>query len=382
MTKKPAPDTPLMNALVLLGLVVERRTAVPILTNVAVTVLNGTLFLEATDLDVEVAIEVEPANVPDYTVTASHETLRNIAAEHDGIVGYSPDLKSTRLVAVADICRYDLATLPACDFPHFSPDFAPAHSFKVPGAQLLADLLAVRFGISTEETRYYLNGVYMHIQPATGASTFDHLRFAATDGYRLFMIQRPLPAGLADMPGVIIPRKVIKVLIAALERDAGDEVTVEIAGGVLRFILPGVTIKAKAIDGTFPDYSRVIPTGNETVLKVKASDLAAAAGAAGAIASERTRALAIHFRDNGESFICAKSPENGEMNMPLPGEVTGPLLPLLGLNVAYLRDCCAPFGDAIVTVAMDGGASPVLIEHAVGPAGYRLTVVQMPMRVS
>lgn len=377
MTKE-LPDTPIMNALELLRLVIERRSSVPILTNVVVKVRDGMLYIIGTDLDVEVAIEVERAGVPDYAVTASHAALHAIAATN-GAPGFTPMDGDTRLSILAADARYSLITLPMSDFPHLTTDKAPDHSFRLPAAHLLADLLAVRHGMSTEETRYYLNGVYMHLFPVS-AGDDAHLRFAATDWHRLFMVARPVPKGLGKMPGVIIPRKVINVLIAALKRDASDDVTVEVSGGMLHFILPGVTITAKAIDGTYPDYNRVIPTANETRLECVAADLARAAECAGALRSERTQTLTICFSKEGGHSIIANSPENGKLVMPLPGKVTGPLFELVGLNAAYLADCLEPFGEATVTLAMQDPVTPVLFSSGEGEAA-RLKVVQMPMRV-
>lgn len=368
------PETPIMNALTLCGSIIDRRNTIPILGNVLIAVRDGRLYMTATDLDCEIAVDVEPANVADFTTTAGHAPLNKIVAVN-GAADFVPG--AGRMVVLTGGPIYTLATLPADDFPTLKKADYP-HSFRVPAADMLADLLAVRAGMSTEETRYYLNGVYMHLSPSE--SDAQHLRFTTTDWHRLFVVRRPMPEGLGDMPGVIIPRRAITALILALEQGGHDDVQIEVMAAFIRFTLAGVTITTKAIDGTFPDYGRVIPSASTLRLTCSAADLIEAADCAAAIASDRSRALKIKFDAAGCHTVTASSPENGEMRMVLRGEVEGALFESIGLSARYLRDCCDPFGDATIVLGMDGAATPVLITAADDPS-RRLTVVQMPMRV-
>lgn len=371
---KELRKTPLRQAVELLAGVVDRRASIPILMNVRIAIGDGRMTLVATDLDLEVSVVAQEGGFSDadaLLTTAPCHVLRNILAVTN-IESIGPMSGAFLTVAAEGDAVYSLSTLPAQDFPLIN-EFKVTHSFRLASADLLADLMAVRAGISTEETRYYLNGVYLHVQEGT-------LRFATTDGHRLFRVIRPLPEGAANMPGTIVPRGAVKTLIAALESiDGNDDVQVEIGDLKVRFTLPGVTILTKAIDGAFPDYGRVIPTSTSGTLKAKASDLIAAAEACGALMNERTRPVQFHFSAD-DSFIRAKSSESGLVCVSMPGTVSGPMPPTLGLNAAYLIDCCTPFGDGEVNVNVSESSAPVLFTCDKGPA-KRLTVVQMPMRV-
>jgi len=138
-------------------------------------------------------------------------------------------------------------------------------------AGVLRDLIdRTRFAISTEETRYYLNGIYIHATESEGQAV---LRAVATDGHRLARVEEPLPEGAKAMPGVIIPRKTVNE-IRKLAEETQDEIVVRLSDTKVQFALGTVTLTSKLIDGTFPEYERVIPRGNDKKLVVPRKDFA------------------------------------------------------------------------------------------------------------
>src|SRR5215831_18010337 len=217
--------------------VVERRNTIPILSNVLLEAADGALALTATDI---VRKLPEGAQVQlDGTGDGAQVTLK------------------------AGRSRFVLATLPKEDFPAMGAGDLP-HQFGIAVQELRNLIDRTRFAISTEETRYYLNGIYLH---ATTSGEVKVLRAVATDGHRLARFEMPLPAGAAEMPGIIVPRKAVGELRKLLD-EADGRVEVALSDAKIRFVVGGVTLTSKLIDGTFPDYQRVIPTGNDKVMEV------------------------------------------------------------------------------------------------------------------
>ena len=270
--------------------VVERKNTIPILANVLLEAEGNEVSLRATDLDIEV-IEKIPAMVEKagaITVSAHmlHEIVRKLP---DGAQpSLHADPASGRLDVVAGRSRFSLATLPREDFPVMaSSEYQCSYAAPAPVLRRLFD--KSKFAVSTEETRYYLNGVYLHIAEENGAKV---LRAVATDGHRLARIDADLPAGADDAPGVIVPRKTVGELRKLLDDDE-TEIAVSVSETKIRFSVEGLVLTSKVIDGSFPDYTRVIPQGNPKRMEVDAADLAAAVDRVATVSQERTRAVKL-----------------------------------------------------------------------------------------
>ena len=239
--------------------VVERRNTIPILANVLIEAEGDSVSFRATDLDIEVVDKatavVERAGATTVSATTLHEIVRKLP---DGaLVALTDDGASGRLTVEAGRSNFSLATLPKEDFPVMaSSEYQSNFSADAPVLRRLFD--KSKFAISTEETRYYLNGVYMHVSDGDGGKV---LRCVATDGHRLARIDADLPDGAADMPGVIVPRKTVAELRKLLDDD-DMKIAVSVSETKVRFATPDITLTSKVIDGTFPDYTRVIPQGN------------------------------------------------------------------------------------------------------------------------
>ena len=272
--------------------VVERRNTIPILANVLIEAEGDTVMFRATDLDIEVVdkapAQVEKAGATTVSAVMLHEIVRKLP---DGaLVTLTEDGASGRLTVEAGRSNFSLATLPKEDFPVMaSSEYSANFSAKASVLRRLFD--KAKFAISTEETRYYLNGVYMHVAEAEDGRM---LRCVATDGHRLARIDAPVPTGAEDMPGVIVPRKTVGELRKLLDDDDMD-IAVSVSETKVRFATPDITLTSKVIDGTFPDYTRVIPTSNTRRLEVDAADFAKAVDRVATVSSERSRAVKLQL---------------------------------------------------------------------------------------
>src|SRR5688572_8382079 len=245
--------------------VVEKRTTIPILSNVLLRASEQGLHFRATDLEREVVEETRADVSQTGAATVPAHTLYDIARKlPDGAqVEIRRDNEKERLILASGHSRFTLQMLAPEDFPDLSPGEL-THRFEIGASDLKRLIEKTRFAISTEETRYYLNGIYLHPASQSGGAT---LRAVATDGHRLAQAELPLPAGADGMPGIILPRKTVHELVRLIE-SSDAKVGVSISVSKARFEIGTVTLTTKLIDGTFPDYARVIPKSNDRVLKV------------------------------------------------------------------------------------------------------------------
>src|SRR6188768_1479623 len=245
--------------------VVERRNTIPILANVLVRAEKSALSLKATDLDLEViestAAEVTPAGSTTVPAHMFYDIVRKLPEGSQVVLESSSD--RAVLAIRAGRSRFTLQTLPESDFPDLAAGDM-THTFTLAASDLKCLIDKTQFAISTEETRYYLNGIYLHV---AGAAKSQTLRAVATDGHRLAQVELPLPQGATGMPGIIVPRKTVGEVQRLIETGEGD-VAVELSSGKIRFTIGNVILTSKLIDGTFPDYARVIPANNDKNLVV------------------------------------------------------------------------------------------------------------------
>ena len=353
--------------------VVERRNTIPILSNVQMDASGGKLRLTATDMDLAV-IESVPATVEtDGNTTAPAHTLYDIVRKlpEGAQVEIDASDGGDQLQLRAGRSRFTLQTLPTSDFPQMTGGDLP-HRFKLPASELRSLIDRTRFAISTEETRYYLNGIYLHMAKK---DNIEMLRAVATDGHRLARVELPLPKGAAGIPGVIVPRKTINELRKLIE-ETGEDVELALSDAKVRFAFDDVELISKLIDGTFPDYDRVIPTGNDKALEVDCDDFAAAVDRVATISTEKSRAVKLHV-ENGIVTLTASSPESGTATEEI--EVNYRQEPIeIGFNARYLLDIAQQIEGETAQFSMADAASPTVIRDADDPSAL---YVLMPMRV-
>ncbi len=355
--------------------VVERRNTIPILSNVLIEASDtGSLRLMATDLDLQIDETVAAAIDQAGSTTVSAHTLFDIARKLPEGSQVELHAAEGRLAIRAGRYNSSLPTLPRDDFPVIAEGELPTQ-FELPAETLKQIIDKTRFAISTEETRYYLNGIFLHVAEDGGSVGQPVLKAAATDGHRLARVTVPRPDGADGMPDVIVPRKCVAELRKLLDEVDGS-VGVSLSGSKVRFDLGQAILTSKLIDGTFPDYSRVIPTGNDKLLKLDPRSFEEGVDRVSTIASEKTRAVKMAV-DRDKITLSVTSPENGTAAEEVPGDYAA--VPLeIGFNSRYLLDILGQIEGDMVEVHLADAAAPTLIrESDKAPALY----VLMPMRV-
>ena len=353
--------------------VVERRNTIPILANVLMSAEGDAVHFKATDLDIEVIdqtpAQVERAGGTTVNAVLLHEIVRKLP---DGaLVQIAEDQAAGRLTVHAGRSHFQLATLSKDDFPMMATaDYQATFSCPAPVLRRLFD--KTRFAISTEETRYYLNGVYLHVAEAEDGRV---LRCVATDGHRLARVDAALPDGAEAMPGVIVPRKTVGELRKLLDDDEA-QIEVSVSETKVRFATPDITLTSKVIDGTFPDYARVIPTANARKLEVDAADFARAVDRVATVSSERSRAVKLSL-DEDRLTLSVNAPDSGNAEEELAVAYADEKLEI-GFNAKYLQEIASQVDRENAVFLFNNAGDPTLMRE--GDDQSAIYVV-MPMRV-
>ena len=352
--------------------VVERRNAIAILSNVLLEAEGGQLKLSTTDMDVSITDAVAAEIAQDGATTAPVHTLYDIVRKlPDGAQVELAMQDSGQLALRAGRSNFTLASLPREDFPMMPHTDLP-HQFTLPAEELRALVDRTRFAISTEETRYYLNGIYCHATEAEGVKV---LRAVATDGHRLARIQMPLPEGAEDMPGIIVPRKAVTELRKLID-ESSDPIDVALSETRIRFTFDQVVLVSKLIDGTFPDYERVIPAENDKLLEVDTKSFAEAVDRVSTISTEKSRAIKLAL-DKGNLVLSATSPDAGTATEEIEVSYSSDAMEI-GFNSRYLLDITHQIEGDGAQLSLSDAASPTIIQDT---ADSSALYVLMPMRV-
>ena len=348
--------------------VVERRNTIPILSNVLLEAgEDGSLRLMATDLDLQVDERVEADVSQAGATTVPAHTFFDIVRKLPEGSQVQLTAADGKMEVVAGRARFNLQTLPRDDFPVIAEGELPTR-FELPAATLRQIIDKTRFAISNEETRYYLMGIFFHVAD-------DKLKAAATDGHRLARVTVDKPEGADGMPDIIVPKKCVMELRKLLDEVEGT-VEVSLSGSKVRYGLGSAVLTSKLIDGTFPDYNRVIPTGNDKLLKVDPKSFMDGVDRVATIASEKTRAVKMAV-DKDKITLSVTSPENGLAVEEVPASYGNDGLEI-GFNARYLMDILHEIeGDTVEVHLADAAAPTLLRENDQSQALY----VLMPMRV-
>ncbi|MBZ9852839.1 DNA polymerase III subunit beta [Mesorhizobium sp. CA13] len=361
----------LLPALALVIKAVERRSTIPVLQNIllAVDASAGTLTLTGTDLDCELrtSLACQAGRDDSFTLPATllHDAVRKMADGAEIAIAAEKDFATVS----AGRARFKIQVLPAADFPAMS-EAGYANTFELDAGALRAMLATVSFAISSEETRYYLNGIHWHVD--------EHLHAVATDGHRLAKFTAQAPQGAAGMPAIIIPRHTVDLIGKILEDKR--PVKVEVSDTRIRLTSGSVSLVSKLIDGTFPDYRRVIPTGNANHFTVDKDALVRAVDRVMTVSSGKGSAVKFSFA--GETLtLTTTNPEAGSANDEIAIDVAEGEAVEIGFNGRYCLDLFGAAEGKRLTFSLDTAGSPTLIRPEDGDPALKPLFVLMPMRV-
>ena len=353
--------------------IVERRNTVPVLSNVRIEAGNNGISFKATDMDTEITEIVDAKILENGAITAPahmlYDIVRKLADGADIELVY-PDEKD-QLSIVSGRSKFSLPTIGIEDFPAISTDSLPT-KFSMKCEELKDVIDRTQFAASTEETRYYLNGLYIHPKDEGGTKV---LRIVATDGHRLACVETPLPSGSENMQGVILPRKTVGEIRKLLDDTSVESVQISLSDSKVRFTLEDITLASKLIDGTYPDYERVIPTNNNKILQINVKELSKAVDRVSVVA-ERTRAIKMIANKN-HVILTTSSPDLGSAIEEIEASYDNESLEI-GYNFRYLLDILAEIKGETVEFSFSDSSSPSVI-HDISDSSA--LYVLMPMRV-
>lgn len=346
--------------------VVERRNTIPILANAMLVAENDSLKIIASDMEIEAQETIATTVIEPGKTTVSASTFYDIVRKLPDGSTVELNLDGGHLEIKAARSRFRLPVLSPDDFPLIKAGELPI-AFEMPAEKLSKMFGSARYAISTEETRYYLNGIFFHVLE-------DELLAVATDGHRLARITSNKPEGI-EIDGIIIPRKCVGEVMKIVDEVEGN-VGIELSAAKIRFTLGNVIITSKVIDGTFPDYKRIIPTANDKIVTVSASELAQGIDRVSTISSERSKNVKITLRTN-KMTLAVTSPEFGTATEEVEVNYAGEDL-VIGFNARYFLDILTQQGKSDIRIAFNDPNSPVLIT---GQDGTGDRAILMPMRV-
>ncbi len=362
----------LLKALSHVQSVVERRGTIPILANVKLEAEGDALQLTATDMDIAVSDRVNAKVATAGAITVPAHMLYDIVRKlPESTVELSKTADATKISIRAGQSNFAVATLAVEDFPLLAEGELP-FNFTLKSEDLKALFDKTRFAISMEETRYYLNGIYLHSAKSNGA---DVLRAVATDGHRLARIEVAQPAGAAGMPGVIVPRKTVTELRKLLDEGA-QQVQISLSDAKIKFVCGSAILLSKLIDGNFPDYERVIPQGNDKVMEVDTAALSSAVDRVSVIASEKSRGIKLAL-ESGKLTLSSSSAEHGTASEELDVQYSADAFDT-GFNARYLLEMLAQIEGDTAQFVLAESTSPALVRDT---ADVGALYVIMPMRV-
>ncbi len=355
--------------------VVERRNTIPILSNVLLSAEGSTLSLSATDLDMEIVDAAEARISQPGQITAPAHTLyeivRKLPEGAEVELRYSSD--DPRLQVQAGRSKFNLPVLPAGDFPVMSAEGLGSR-FVMAAKDLIRLIDNTRFAMSSEETRYYLCGLYLHTVVEDGRA---RLRAVATDGHRMALSEMPAPEGSAGAPGVIVPRKTVAEARRLLE-DAGESVEVQVSAQKVRFDLGRAALTSKVIDGAFPDYVRVIQplSANDRILVVDNGVFAKAVDRVATISEEKSRSIRVAI-ERGKVVLTVRNMTAGQAVEEIEADYDGEPFEV-GFNARYLLDVADQIRGEASEYRFSEPQTPTLV---LDPSDPDVQYVLMPLRV-
>ncbi len=369
-------STDLLKALSHIHGIVEVRHTLPILSNIILEAKDDKLILSSTNLDIYCSDKIKAEVIKSGEVSVSavtfFEIIKRLPSGSEVLMIMEEGENEIRLTCGRS--RFNLSTLKTDDFPIIS-DNDLSTNFVLSADELIRIIDKTKFAVSNEETRYYLNGIFLH---KAERNSIQFLRAVATDGHRLAQYDIPLPQGAEDITGIIIPKKTIYELRKVLD-DANGDVSVSLNENKIKFSFNDLKVVSKVIDGTFPDYTKVIPQKNDKNFKTNNSDLKNAIDRVSAVAAnEESKSKAIKFCiENNLLSLSVESQSKGSANEMIDVNYSGDKVDI-GFNSKYIIDICNEVDGDEISISLSDSISPAII---LDKTDENLFFVLMPMRI-
>ena len=369
-------STDLLKALSHIHGIVEVRHTLPILSNIILEAKDDKLILSSTNLDIYCSDKIKAEVIKSSEVSVSavtfFEIIKRLPSGSEVLMIMEEGENEIRLTCGRS--KFNLSTLKTDDFPIIS-DSDLSTNFVLSADELIRIIDKTKFAVSNEETRYYLNGIFLH---KAERNSIQFLRAVATDGHRLAQYDIPLPQGAEDITGIIIPKKTIYELRKVLD-DANGDVSVSLNENKIKFSFNDLKVVSKVIDGTFPDYTKVIPQKNDKNFKTNNSDLKNAIDRVSAVAAnEESKSKAIKFCiENNSLSLSVESQSKGSANEMIDVNYSGDKVDI-GFNSKYIIDICNEVDGDEISISLSDSISPAII---LDKTDENLFFVLMPMRI-
>ena len=369
-------STDLLKALSHIHGIVEVRHTLPILSNIILEAKDDKLILSSTNLDIycsdKIKAEVLQSGEVSVSAVTFFEIIKRLPSGSEVLMIMEEGENEIRLTCGRS--KFNLSTLKTDDFPIIS-DSDLSTNFVLSADELIRIIDKTKFAVSNEETRYYLNGIFLH---KAERNSIQFLRAVATDGHRLAQYDIPLPQGAEDITGIIIPKKTIYELRKVLD-DANGDVSVSLNENKIKFSFNDLKVVSKVIDGTFPDYTKVIPQNNDKNFKTNNSDLKNAIDRVSAVAAnEESKSKAIKFCiENNSLSLSVESQSKGSANEMIDVNYSGDKVDI-GFNSKYIIDICNEVDGDEISISLSDSISPAII---LDKTDENLFFVLMPMRI-
>ena len=369
-------STDLLKALSHIHGIVEVRHTLPILSNIILEAKDDKLILSSTNLDIycsdKIKAEVLQSGEVSVSAVTFFEIIKRLPSGSEVLMIMEEGENEIRLTCGRS--KFNLSTLKTDDFPIIS-DSDLSTNFVLSADELIRIIDKTKFAVSNEETRYYLNGIFLH---KAERNSIQFLRAVATDGHRLAQYDIPLPQGAEDITGIIIPKKTIYELRKVLD-DANGDVSVSLNENKIKFSFNDLKVVSKVIDGTFPDYTKVIPQKNDKNFKTNNSDLKNAIDRVSAVAvNEESKSKAIKFCiENNSLSLSVESQSKGSANEMIDVNYSGDKVDI-GFNSKYIIDICNEVDGDEISISLSDSISPAII---LDKTDENLFFVLMPMRI-
>ena len=356
--------------------IVEVRHTLPILSNIILKAKDNELILSSTNLDIycadKIKAEVSIAGEISVSAVTFFEIVKRLPSGSEVVM--TMEEGESEIILKCGRSKFNLSTLKTDDFPIIS-DNDLSTSFVLSADELIRIIDKTKFAVSNEETRYYLNGIFLH---KADRNSIQFLRAVATDGHRLAQYDIPLPQGAEEITGIIIPKKTIFELRKVLD-DANGDVSISLNENKIKFTFNDLKIISKVIDGTFPDYTKVIPQNNNKNFKTNNNELKNAIDRVSAVAAnEESKSKAIKLSlENNKLNLSVESQSKGSANEIIDISYDGDKVDI-GFNSKYIIDICNEVDGDEVDISLLDSVSPAII---LDKTDENLFFVLMPMRI-